>query len=217
MSPAQQVPPADLRSFAGTLDPPADAPCKTGWCPGLGEPTKTVPRAALLLVLTIAAASACSTPSDQPSASGSAKTPTVTSQASMTTGAATTTAPTSRPATTPASPSGALVPADAQQPAAGICGADPGTVVTIDINPDTPAPRCVVVQANQVLRVVNTTNTFGMAGKPTVATFAACPPRLLQIGQATTFDRPLGQYLAVGDHVVHISFYADSGAEVWLK
>jgi hypothetical protein len=65
--------------------------------------------------------------------------------------------------------------------------------------------------------VVNTTNTFGMAGEPTVVTFAAYPLRLLQIGQATTFDRPLGQYLAVGDHVVHICFYADSGAEVWLK
>ena len=111
-----------------------------------------------------------------------------------------------------------LVTADAQQPAAGICGTWAGTVVVIDANPDTPNPRCVVVRADQRLRVVNTTNAFGMTGKSITVTFANYPPRILVIGRGTLFDRPFGTYLAVGVHDVHISYYPGSGgAEVWMK
>jgi hypothetical protein len=91
-------------------------------------------------------------------------------------------------------------------------------MVTIDINPDTPSPRCVVIRADQRLRVVNTSNTFGFTGKPITVTFADYPPRVIQIGQAATFDRPLGEHLATGVQEVHVSLYPGSfGAEVWLK
>jgi hypothetical protein len=64
---------------------------------------------------------------------------------------------------------------------------------------------------------VNTTDRFGITGKATTVTFANYAPRLLQVEQSTVFNRPLGRYLAVGVHVVHISFYGGSGPEVWLK
>jgi hypothetical protein len=93
-----------------------------------------------------------------------------------------------------------------------------GTIVTIDANPDTSNPRCVVVRTDQRLRVVNTTNTFDMTGKSITVTFAGYPSRVLQIGQGTTFDSPFGKYLAAGVHYVHISYYPGSGgAEVWMK
>jgi hypothetical protein len=66
--------------------------------------------------------------------------------------------------------------------------------------------------------VVNTTNIHGTIGKPITVTFANYPPRVLQIGQATTFDRPLGEYLAVGVHDVRLApLYAGGFAQVWLK
>lgn len=128
-------------------------------------------------------------------------------------------ASTSTRSTTPTSSSpGSLVPADSKLPNAMGCNGVTGSIATIDANPDVPYPRCIVVRADQLLRVVNTTNIAGTIGKPITVTFANYPPRVLQVGQATTFDRPLGQYLAVGVHNVHISpLYAGGVAEVWLK
>jgi hypothetical protein len=109
-------------------------------------------------------------------------------------------------------------PADAQQPAAGTCLPSTGSIATINANPDVPSPRCIVVRADQRLRVVNTTDVAGSIGKPITITFADYPPRVVLVGQATVFDRPVGEYLAVGVHRVHIApLYAGSGAEVWLK
>jgi hypothetical protein len=115
---------------------------------------------------------------------------------------------------------GSLVPADYSRPVAGGCLVATGSIATVDANPDVPSPRCTVVRADQRLRVVNTTNIAGSIGKPITVTFANYPPRVVQVGQATVFDRPMGEYLAVGVHRVHIApLYGGgaSGAEVWLK
>ena len=125
---------------------------------------------------------------------------------------------TSTSARTTASSTSSLVPADAQLPNAMGCNGVAGAIATIDANPDVPSPRCIVVRADQLLRVVNTTNIQGTIGKPITVTFANYPPRVLQIGQATTFDRPLGEYLAVGVHDVRLApLYAGGFAQVWLK
>ena len=119
--------------------------------------------------------------------------------------------------TVPKPTSNGLVPADGRSPVAPICGAQSGPVVTFDVNPDTPMPRCAMVRRDQLIRVVNTTNRFGSPGAAITVTFAEYPPRELQVGQATTFDRPVGEYLAVGVHGVSISAYRGGGAQVWLK
>lgn len=110
---------------------------------------------------------------------------------------------------------GGLVPADSQGPAAGACGTANGTVIVIGIYPDTPEPRCAQVRADQRLEVTNDTNKFGQAGNPITVTFADFPPRHLNVGQSTLFDRPFGDYLETGDHIVHVDGAA--GAEVWFK
>lgn len=127
------------------------------------------------------------------------------------------TSPSPKPSTSPQlSKTGVLWPADADSPAGGICGSDSGAVVTVVANPDTPAPRCLIVTANQRLRVVNGSNLSG-AGKPITVTFADFAPRVVPIGGATLFDRPLGEYIAPGVHSIHISLYGSGGGDVWLK
>lgn len=110
-----------------------------------------------------------------------------------------------------------LVPADAERPAAGICGTSSGPLATVEVNPDTPAPRCLTVRPGQRLRVVNVSSRFGQSGTSVTVTFADFPPRVLRVGDATTFDRPVGDYLAPGVHNVRISLYGGGGAEVWLR
>jgi hypothetical protein len=131
-----------------------------------------------------------------------------------------TTTATGTSSATPTVSQNSLVPADYKQPVAGGCLGATGSIATVDANPDVPSPRCIVVRADQRLRVVNTTNIHGTIGKPITVTFANYPPRVVQVGQATVFDRPVGDYLAVGVHRVHIApLYGAgaSGAEVWLK
>lgn len=111
----------------------------------------------------------------------------------------------------------ALSPADADSPAAGVCGAASGPLVTVVANPDTPAPRCLIVTANQRLRVVNDSNRIGPPGKPMTVRFAGFAPRAVP-GEATLFDRPLGELITPGVHNIRISLYpCAGGAEVWLK
>ena len=111
----------------------------------------------------------------------------------------------------------ALSPPDADNPAAGVCGAADGALVTVVANPDTPAPRCLIVTANQRLRVVNDSNGFGQPGKPMTVRFAGFALRAVP-GEATLFDRPLGELIAPGVHYIRISLYPGTGgAEVWLK
>jgi hypothetical protein len=152
------------------------------------------------------------TPGPTTAATTSPTQPTPTSSRPNPTNATTTSA---RPT---ASSTSSLVPADAQLPNAMGCNGVAGAIATIDANPDVPFPRCIVVRADQLLRVVNTTNIHGTIGQPITVTFADYLPRVLQVGQATTFNRPLGEYLAVGVHVVHLSpLYAGGVAQVWLK
>lgn len=103
-------------------------------------------------------------------------------------------------------------------PAAGVCGAADGALVTVVANPDTPAPRCLIVTANQRLRVVNGSNGFGQPGKPMTVRFAGFALRAVPVGETTLFDRRLGELIAPGVHYIRISLYPGAGgAEVWLK
>jgi hypothetical protein len=97
-----------------------------------------------------------------------------------------------------------LIPAEAEHPAAGICGGNDGPVAVIEVNPDTPAPRCLEVRPDQRLKVVNTTNRFGFTGTTVVVTFGPWPSRTLNVGESVTFDQPLGAVFAPGAHTVHL-------------
>ncbi|MEJ7629741.1 MAG: hypothetical protein WKF54_09135 [Nocardioidaceae bacterium] len=88
--------------------------------------------------------------------------------------------------------------------------------MVLTINPDTPAPRCAFVTADQRLRVVNSTDRFNQAGKTITIRFPPFPPRVLEIGATTTFDRPFGAYLAPGVHDLRCSF-PSGGGEIWLR
>ena len=86
----------------------------------------------------------------------------------------------------------------AESPAAGICGAWEGDVVTFTIRPDIPDPRCGEARPGQVLRVVNQREE-GIRAR--IGLFEAdIPP-----GGEYFFDMPLGEYLMPGVHVVEIS------------
>jgi hypothetical protein len=103
-------------------------------------------------------------------------------------------------------------------PAAGVCGAGNGFLATLETNPDTPLPRCLVVSPRERLRVVNTSARFGQKGQDVTVTFAGFAPRRLGSGEATIFETPVGAYLEPGVHDLHISLYRGSGGgEVWLK
>lgn len=110
------------------------------------------------------------------------------------------------------------VPADSTQPASGNCPVAPGTVVTFEVHQDAPSPRCWRVGADQRLRVLNPPRArSGQSAAAVTITFAGYAPRILQPGQSTTFERPMGDYLAPGVHSLTISLYPAGGAEVWLK
>lgn len=89
-------------------------------------------------------------------------------------------------------------------------------MVVITANPDTPSPRCVVVNGSQHLKVVNASDQSGQPGKTITVIFASFPPRQVAVGAATTFDRNFGSYLAPGVHDLHVSLYSGSAA-IWLR
>ena len=108
-------------------------------------------------------------------------------------------------------------PADSQLPASGLCQPDTGAIATVRLYPDTPDPRCIVVSSGQRLRVVNSSASYGQRGKSITIRFAYFPPRVLRVRAATTFPRPVGDYLAPGVHDLHVSLYGGGGPEIWLK
>jgi hypothetical protein len=114
-----------------------------------------------------------------------------------------------RPVTTRTSPGpDGVYPSVGDSPAAGVCGSERGTIVSVDINVDTPSPRCAVIRADQMLRLRNrTADTEYVAIGPYSAKLL---PR-----SDKTFSRPFGEYLARGVHVVEGSPYA--GPSLWLK
>lgn len=96
----------------------------------------------------------------------------------------------------------------AESPAAGICGAWEGDVVTFTIYPDIPDPRCGQALPGQKLRVVNGREEVIRAS---IGLFAAD----IEPGGEYLFDEPLGNYLMPGVHVVQIS--PCCSPELWLK
>lgn len=112
---------------------------------------------------------------------------------------------------------GGLVPADREEPAAGICASATGPLAIVEVNPDTPIPRCLVVRPDQRLKVVNTSDRFGAPGTEVVVTMPGFAPRRLAIGAGTVFDRPFGDYLATGVHDLGLSLYGEGGMSIWLK
>jgi hypothetical protein len=78
------------------------------------------------------------------------------------------------------------------------------------LNPDIPSPRCVKVTATQRLRLRNST------GESVTVTFAGSSTTLAS-GQTHLYDQAFGDYLAPGVHRVSVSFYGDSGPEIWLQ
>jgi hypothetical protein len=103
-------------------------------------------------------------------------------------------------------------PSDSQLPAAGVC-AEPssGSLVRIDLEQGTPAPRCVRVLNHQRLQFSNKTDQ-------TVDVQLGDFYQTLDPGATSNrFDQlPVSAYLAPGVHVVHTSAYAGSGPEIWL-
>jgi hypothetical protein len=103
-----------------------------------------------------------------------------------------------------------LVAPGSDTPAAGTCGSAGGSVVEVVLNPDIPSPRCVRVTAAQRLRLRNST------GESVTVTFAGSSTTLAS-GQTHLYDQAFGDYLAPGVHRVSVSFYGDSGPEIWLQ
>ncbi len=106
-------------------------------------------------------------------------------------------------------PATSKTPADATQPAAGICPHAATDPVTITLAVDVPQPRCVAVSSNQRLRLVSDGAQVTVRFGPFSADLAP--------GQTVIFDRPFGDYLDPGVHLVTTSTYGGSGPEVWLQ
>jgi hypothetical protein len=181
--------------------------------------------ASLAAVLVVGAGAALISRDDTAAPAGPGTSPPTTQAPTITTQVPISPPPSSHVPTTPATTTPApttstrsLVPADSARPAAGACAGQPGAVVTIDANPDVPTPRCVVVRPDQRVRIVNTSDLQGTVGRTITVHWANFAPRVLAVGQATTFDRPAGDYLAVGVHRLRVPpLYGGAGAEVWLK
>ena len=85
----------------------------------------------------------------------------------------------------------------ALQPAAGICGQAEGQSVEIILEPGIPNPRCVQVIPSQFLMVTNRTGQFIAIGLGDERTG-------LGPGQSFSFDRPMGEMLALGVHQLYV-------------
>jgi hypothetical protein len=109
------------------------------------------------------------------------------------------------------------VPADSDRPAAGICASPHQHVVTVVVNPDTPAPPCTYVHAYQVLRVVNHTDAFHQPARVVAVRFADWPQVTLTVGEAVVYSETFGAYLASGVHDIHLSVFSGGGAELYLR
>lgn len=82
-----------------------------------------------------------------------------------------------------------------------------GRVGVVLVNPDTPAPRCLVMRADQRLRVRNGTSNFGQPGYRVVVTFGKLPSRTLDDGSAVTFRGPVGDIVGHGFHDLELELH----------
>jgi hypothetical protein len=104
--------------------------------------------------------------------------------------------------------SGGLKPPDSDTPAAGICGESQGNPVSIvlGVGPDgiPLAGRCIKITPAQRIKLINQSNgPFDMK-------FAEYYINL-PVGSEMLLDQPVGQYLALGVHVLPM------GPELWVK
>ncbi len=98
-----------------------------------------------------------------------------------------------------------IKPADAEMPAAGICGQTEGQIAEIRLNdPPPPDPRCLQVAPDQFLRVVN-------ASAREMQVRLAHYDLLIPAGGETVFDLPLGAFLAPGVHQL------SPAGEIWVR
>ena len=93
-----------------------------------------------------------------------------------------------------------LVPVDPGGPAAGACEMPTAHVAIVLLHPDTPSPRCIQVRPGQLLRIVNSTNSFGQPGEVVTIRLRGFAPRTLQSGEGYTFPTPISDVLAPGYH-----------------
>jgi hypothetical protein len=127
------------------------------------------------------------------------------------------TPPSSRPLAAQPAPAVHKVPPDATAPAAGSCSRVGGSQVLVLINPDVPAPRCVIVAAGQHLAVRNNTGELGQPARKVTLRWADYPPRTLAPGSLTSYPHRFDSYLMPGVHRLQASVYGQSGAEIWLR
>lgn len=116
--------------------------------------------------------------------------------------------PQANPSSITATPTYALATPYAMQPAAGICATFNQQTVEITINADTPSPRCAIIQPDQILKVINATDTSIHVSLGNFSSY------ILPGGQYI-IDVPFGDYLAAGVHVISVTPYF--GAELWLE
>jgi len=86
----------------------------------------------------------------------------------------------------------------ADSPAAGICASFDGLIVTVQILPGMPDPRCVQVRAEQQLSIANGTEETIEVG---LGPFSA----QLTPGQEYRITTPFEAYLGPGVHVVNVT------------
>lgn len=83
------------------------------------------------------------------------------------------------------------------------CWTSPHTAyVTINLNPDTPDPICASVASWQRIALVNRSDAFGQHGHPLSFDLAPFPRTDLKPEETVRFDKPVGNYLAPGDHEI---------------
>ncbi|MEO9140270.1 MAG: hypothetical protein ABI345_14545 [Jatrophihabitans sp.] len=112
-----------------------------------------------------------------------------------------------------------LIPADytGTGTAHGCAPLKSGTVVTIILQPDGSMPGCVIVRANEQLRVIN--NMIAVLNGKARAARITLPGRhaiTIAVGQALIDTRPFGDYLARGQHFVRFES-GDIAFDLWLK
>lgn len=113
------------------------------------------------------------------------------------------------PLTTPdPQANGARATPASDQPAAGICGAQQGDIITLEIFPDMPNPRCSKARPEQQLRVVNRTSTE-------IQVSLARYQFTLEPDETQTIEAPLGEYLLPGVH--HLSVVGGHAPALWLQ
>jgi hypothetical protein len=96
----------------------------------------------------------------------------------------------------------------ADSPAAGICPEFEGDLITMTVNPDVPDPRCVIVQPDQRLRVVNNLETEITASLGSLSSVIAPDSEHV-------FEETFGELLLPGVHSLNVT--PCCGGSIWLK